>query len=53
MYIRKRNGAKIEPCRTSASTDNQLEHCLLSTNRWNLLLKELLSRLRRIPQTRI
>ena len=26
MYIRKSNGPKIEPCRTPASTDDQLEH---------------------------
>ena len=26
MYIRKSNGPKTEPCRTPASTDDQLEH---------------------------
>ena len=47
MYIRKSNGPKIEPCRTPASTDDQLEHWPLSTTLWNLFLKKLLSRFRR------
>ena len=49
MYIRKSNGLKIESCGTSASTDDQLEHWPLRTICWNLLLKKLLSRLRRFP----
>ena len=50
MYIRKSNGPKIEPCGTPVSSDVQLEHWPLSTTRWNLLLKKLLSRLRRFPE---
>ena len=50
MYIRKKNGPKIEPCGTPVSTDDhQLEHRPLSTTRWNLLLKKL-SRLRIFPE---
>ena len=51
MYIKKSNGPKIKPCRNPASTDDQLKHCWqLSTTRWNLLLKKLLSRLRRFTE---
>ena len=50
IYIRKSNGPKIELWGTPASTDDQLEHWPLSTIRWNLLLKKLLSRLRRFPE---
>ena len=49
MYIKKSNkkkrktshGPKIEPCKTSASTDDELKHWPLSTTHWNLLLKKL------------
>ena len=53
MYIGESNGAKIEPCGTPASTDDQLEHWQLRTTCWNLLPKKLLSRLRRIPNISI
>ena len=48
MYIRKSNGPKIEPCRIPAIVDDQLERLLLKTTPWNLLLKKLLSGLRRL-----
>ena len=53
MYIGKSNGAKIEPCGSRASTDDQLDYWHLRTTRWNLLPKKLLSRLRRIPDISI
>ena len=45
IYIRKSNGLKLEPCRTLAITDDQLQHWPLRTTCWNLLRKKLLSRL--------
>ena len=53
MYIGKSNGAKIEPCGSRASTDDQLDYWHLRITRWNLLPKKLLSRLRRIPDISI
>ena len=49
MYIRKSNGPKLEPCRTPESTDDQLEYWPSRTTHLKLLLKKLLSRLRRFP----
>ena len=49
MFIRKRNGPKIETCQILDSTDDQPPHWPLSTTSWNLLIRKLLSRLRRFP----
>ena len=51
MYIRKSNGPKKEPCGTPNSIDDQLEHWPLSTTRWNLLRKGVLSGLRQYLET--
>ena len=51
MYIRKSNGPKTEPSGTPANTDNnQLEQRSLSKTCRNLLLRKLLSSLRRLPE---
>ena len=47
MYIRKSSGPKIEQCGTPVSTDDQLGHWPLGAIRFNLMIKNFLSRLRR------
>ena len=47
MYIRKNNGPKLEQCGTPVSTDDRLGNWPLGAIHCNLMLKKLLSRLRR------
>ena len=42
MYIRKKNGPKIDPCGTPAFTGNHSDVWPFGTTLWNLFVKKLL-----------